>query len=143
MKNIKLPTDEEIAVVTRATKERGKTEPSVVAASYDRVRAVLVLQMRGGAMLCIPPRLLRGLEAATPVQLAGVKTVSEGSSLHWDEIDVQMTVPAILTMALGVPLPQVSGQAGGRIGGKAKSDRKAEAVRANGAKGGRPRKVAA
>jgi len=126
-------SDEEAARIERETLESDKTEPRVVAARCDAER--LVMEMRGGATVTIPTRLLPELANASDVQRSAVSIQESGAALEWDELDVQMTVPAVLILALGV-FPM----SGDGRGGTAKAARSASALRANGRRGGRPRK---
>jgi hypothetical protein len=74
------------------------------------------------------------LADASDEQLAEVRVV-EGRALFWDSLDVQMTLIAVLSLALGLSTMQYMGQ----IGGTKKSRAKTVAARINGKKGGRPR----
>jgi hypothetical protein len=60
--------------------------------------------------------------------------------LHWDSLDADLSVPGLLLSSIGraQKLAELAREAG-----RAKSNAKAAASRTNGAKGGRPRKVAA
>jgi predicted butyrate kinase (DUF1464 family) len=59
--------------------------------------------------------------------------------LHWEDLDADLSVPGLLLSSIGRS-ERLSELA--RLAGRAKSPAKAAAARANGAKGGRPRKVA-
>lgn len=130
-------TDEELKQITKDTAQRDKSEPRVQSAQYECSTGHLVFQMRGGAIVSVPVWQLRGFEAATPEQIAAVKVVSNGSALHWDELDVQATTLAILNIVFGLrSINEVT-----QRGGQARTTAKAVAARENGKKGGRPRKV--
>lgn len=60
----------------------------------------------------------------------------EGYGLHWESLDVDFTVPGLLAGMFGTQSWMA------RQGGQARSDAKAAAARANGRKGGRPKKQA-
>jgi len=62
-----------------------------------------------------------------------------GSGLHWEALDIDLSVPGPLLSSLG-RAQQRSELA--RLAGRTTSRLKAAAARANGAKGGRPRKAA-
>jgi hypothetical protein len=125
---------------TDGTVERGRiareTEPRARAARYDRKTGRIVVDLTHGCAFTFPPRLVQGLEAATDDQLAQVEILGAGYGLHWEEMDVDITVPGVLAGIFG------SRSHMARLGGQAKSPKKAAAARANGAKGGRPRKAA-
>lgn len=117
------------------------------AARYDAVQGTVVIEMQNDVALVIPARLIEGLELATDEQRAAVVVSSSGNGLHWDDIDVQMSVPGLVRGLFGSPvwmekLNQMPTAADmGRKGGAARNAAKSAAVRANGRKGGRPRKV--
>lgn len=131
-------TEEELALITRETAERDRIEPRILSAAYDSATSRLLLEMKNGATVSVRARDLRGLEDATNEQLGDVRIVSGGAALHWDSIDVQMTTTALL----GLIFKLRTAADVARSGGAARTPAKSAASRANGAKGGRPRKVA-
>jgi hypothetical protein len=120
--------------------ERGKIarqhEPRAATARYDRERDRIVVELTNGCTFAFPPRLAQGLESATADQLAQVEILGAGYGLHWEALDVDLTVPNLLAGLLGTKSYMA------RVAGQASSPAKAAAARANGAKGGRPRKSA-
>jgi hypothetical protein len=59
--------------------------------------------------------------------------------LHFPQLDADLYLPALLQGFLGSR--QWMAQAMGKVGGKAVNPQKADAARANGRLGGRPRKI--
>ena len=120
--------------------ERGQTarlhEPRAVAARYDRRSGRIIVKLANGCTFAFPPRLAQGLEAATEEQLAQVEILGAGSGLHWDVLDADLSIPALLAGVFGTKA-YLAQQAG-----RATSPAKAAAARANGARGGRPRRAA-
>lgn len=106
-----------------------------VAVDYDGQADVLIIEMRGGRALVVPRSDIRELASATSDQLRRVELA--GEAVRWDDLDVDVSVPGLLSELLG---PRFSTRESGRLGGKATSAAKARAARRNGAKGGRPRK---
>ena len=131
-----IPTDEELDRIERESRERDETEPRALAARY--AAGHLVLDMRGGATLTIPMGLLSDLDGVSPAQLREVIISENGAALEWEALDVQMTVPAVINLALGVVTPYKSERRS-----PARSPRKAATVRPAGQKSGRPRKAVA
>ncbi|MFO1208057.1 MAG: DUF2442 domain-containing protein [Amaricoccus sp.] len=82
-----------------------------------------------------PARLVQGLEDATDSDLAEVEILPQGRGLHWEGRDVDISVPGLVNGIFGTRAHMA------RIAGSARSPAKAAASRANGAKGGRPRKA--
>jgi hypothetical protein len=70
-------------------------------------------------------------------QLARAELSSGGSGLHWEELDVDLSVAGLLLSSIG-RRERLSELA--RLAGRSTSAAEAAAARANGAKGGRPRK---
>lgn len=128
-------TDAQIA----AAEERGRivraTRPHAASARYDPGTERVIVDLTNGSTFAFPPRLVQGLEAATPEQLAEVELLGEGFGLHWETLDVDFTVGGLLNGVFGT-VKWMAEKAG-----RTRSPAKAAAARANGAKGGRPRKT--
>jgi hypothetical protein len=122
--------------------ERGKlarqTEPRATSATYDARTDRLTVELSNGAVFIVPRGLIQGLQAASPEQIAAVKVMPRGAALHWEELDVQMGVPQLVSGVFGTRawMSELA-----RLGGSATTEKKAVAARANGAKGGRPARV--
>ena len=97
----------------------------------------LRLELASGSTLSIPVRQLRPLASLGEEQLADVRLVSGGTVLLWPAGAASIAVEGLLEAVTGLHTLK----AAQRKGGRARSETKAIAVRANGAKGGRPRKV--
>lgn len=121
-----------------AALERGKRladEPRAETARYDRRSKRIVVELMNGCVFAFPPQLAQGLENATADQLSSVEILGAGYGLHWEELDVDFTVPGLMAGIFGTRAYMA------RRAGQAKSPAKAAAARINGAKGGRPRKA--
>ena len=120
--------------------ERGEVahlcEPRGTAARYDRQLDRIIVELTNGCTFAFPPRLAQGLENATGDQLAQVELLGAGSGLHWEALDADVSIPGLLAGLFGTKAFMA------RHAGRATSSAKAAAARANGAKGGRPRKAA-
>ena len=120
--------------------ERGKqvleAEPRAVEARFDRKLGHVVVDLTNGCTFAFPPRLAQGLEGASEEQLEQVEILGVGLGLHWEKLDVDLSVPGLLAGLFGTKAYMA------RRAGQATSAAKAAAARANGAKGGRPRKRA-
>ncbi|HEU0012996.1 MAG TPA: DUF2442 domain-containing protein [Longimicrobium sp.] len=126
--------------------ERGRIaaeiEPRAAAARYDRRKRRVVVELTNGCLFAFPVSLSGDLRNATHEQSAAVEVFPGGYGLHWEELDVDLSVPGLFVGAFG-PERWIAQYAGamGRVGGKASTEAKAVAARANGRKGGRPRKI--
>ena len=107
-------------------------------AHYDHATKRVVLELSNGTSFAFPANLVHGLEKATRAQRSAVELSPSGSGVIWYALDADMSVPAILAASFRqAGLASLLGTAGGAV----KSKAKAKAARANGAKGGRPKKV--
>jgi hypothetical protein len=109
-----------------------------VAARYDRRRARIVVSLNTGVEVTFPPKLAEGLADASPSNLAQIEITPSGLGLHWPKLDADLYVPGLLAGAFGGK--QWMAAQLGAAGGSARSKAKAQAARANGRLGGRPRK---
>lgn len=123
-------------------------EAAVRAGKRQRSRACAVrycagagrieIELTSGAMFAFPVELVQGLRGAAPAELRDVEIYGAGTALHWARLDVDYELDALMAGVFGTRawLREL-----GRIGGSATSDAKARAARANGLKGGRPKKA--
>lgn len=118
---------------------RGNAEFAPLASSARVTQRKLRVEFTNGVSMAVPVELVEGLADATATQLSRVAVEGGGSSLHWDELDVDLFVPALVQGVMGTEswMARI-----GRSGGQARSQRKAAAARQNGMKGGRPRRNA-
>jgi Protein of unknown function (DUF2442) len=132
-------TEEELA---RAEKrmEALRQAGHAVKARYDRRRSRIVVHLNTGIELAFPPALAEGLADAAPEDLAEIEISPAGLGLHWPKLDADLYVPALLQGVFGSR--QWMAAQLGAAGGRARSPAKARSSRANGRKGGRPRKTA-
>ena len=115
-------------------------EVLAVEVEYDASpgRDYLTLYLSNGHRHLIPREDMQGMEGASEAAIHDVQILGGGTALHWPQLDLDMYVPALLMNKYG---SQQWMQELGRKGGSAKTTLKKKASRANGAKGGRPRKV--
>jgi hypothetical protein len=129
-------TDADIDAALARGRAARQTEPRAVTARYDRRHKRVVIGLTNGCTFSFPPHLAQGLETATDDQLAHVEILGAGHGLHWGDLDVDFSIPGLLAGALGTKAYMA------RRAGQATSPAKAAAARANGRKGGRPRRLA-
>lgn len=123
-----------------AALERGRiadqTEPRAAGARYDARSGRIIIELTNGATFAFPARLAEGLADAPPEALADIEILGTGDGLHWEQLDVDYSVPGLVAGIFGTARWMAA------RAGRASSPAKAAAARANGAKGGRPRKAA-
>ena len=114
------------------------SEPRAIAARYDAKSERIIVDLSNGATFAFPPHLGQGLKNASAAELAVVEIAGAGYGLRWEALDVDLSLPGLLAGHFGTKswMRELARQAG-----QSKSPAKAAAARANGAKGGRPRKV--
>jgi hypothetical protein len=116
---------------------RGRAPFAVVDAQYDADHEAIDLTFASGGSMTIPRRIVPGLERAGASTLASIEISPAGDALSWRSLDVDVYVPGLVERVFGSKLLAA---ASGRRGGQRRSKAKAAAAKANGAKGGRPRK---
>jgi hypothetical protein len=133
-------TDEEILAQYDAACEAERiadlTEPRAKSVVYDAASGRIVVELKLGSAFAFPPDLFPELAGESPEELAKVYTTVSGDGIYWDDLDVGIEVSGILARILGDALLKSFASRGG----SSTSERKAAAARANGRKGGRPRK---
>ena len=130
----------EFAQANRLGREMQSHTPRAVSAGYDRRIDRVVIHLSTGIDIAFPPHIAQGLENATPTQLAAIEISPSGFGIHFRRLDADLYLPSLLNGVLGSP-PWMAGMLG-RLGGQARTQAKAMAARANGRRGGRPRKTA-
>jgi hypothetical protein len=110
--------------------------PEAVAASYDRASDAIAIRFADGVELRLPRRLVQGLQHATPEQVRRIEVEGPGTGLVWPALGVAHYVPGLVAGVFGTRqwMAEI-----GRRGGARRT--KAQAARANGARGGRPRRT--
>jgi hypothetical protein len=114
------------------------SEPRAQAAYYDLNTDRIVIELRNGATFLFPPELVQGLGGASPDNLKNVEVTPSGEGLHWEQLDVDMSIPALMVGIFGTKAWMAEL---GSKGGSVSSTAKARAARENGKRGGRPRKT--
>ncbi|HYW13177.1 MAG TPA: DUF2442 domain-containing protein [Longimicrobium sp.] len=134
------PLDDALRAQFEAAREADRiadlTEPRASDAFYDVRTGRIVVELKMGSAFAFPPALYPELQDRTPQELARVEVSPSGEGLHWDEIDVHIETAGVLVAIMGPAMFRAFAS----VGGRATSERKAAAARANGARGGRPRK---
>ena len=116
----------------REAREADRIEPRARSITYDAHRGLLLVDLTSGFVFGFPPERVPGLKDATAKDLAQARISPSGDGLHWDALDVDVSLTGLVANALSLRdwAPRIMGQA--------RSEAKARAARLNGRKGGRP-----
>lgn len=133
-------TDADFEAAEARGRKMLETEPRATSARYDRRSGRVVIDLVNGCTYAFPVQLVQDLHGASHDELANVEVEGLGFDLHWPALDADLYVPALVAGIFGTRNWMTKELA--RRAGQAKSPAKAAAARANGSKGGRPRKLA-
>lgn len=126
--------------VAKAGTEALKSELRAVSARCDRATGRIEIELTNGCVHGFPPGLVEDLRGVSIDNLADVLVGGCGFNLHFPKVDVDLYVPALVAGIFGTDRWMTRELA--RVAGTRTSPAKAAAARTNGAKGGRPRKLA-
>lgn len=124
------------ARATRAGRRAANTEPRATRARYRALEDALRIELANGATITLPVKLIPSLNRARPRDIRGVEILGRGSGLHWESLDLDLSVSALVSSVFAGTawLAEL-----GRVGGRRTSAAKTAAARRNGRRGGRPR----
>ncbi len=123
--------------------ERSKAldlEPLAQTVEHIQDLNLLIVGLSNRRRLVLPIEDVQGLGKATHEQIQNYELLGHGSGISFPDLDVDLYVPALIEGVYGNWRWMASL---GRKGGEAKTAAKRLASRKNGAKGGRPKMVAA
>lgn len=132
--------DADFEAAARRGAQRLKKGPVVVAARYEQQTGKVVIELESGLEIAFRPQHAQGLETSTPADLNEIEISPSGQGLHFPAIDADLYLPALLDDFLGSKAWMAARM--GEVGGRATTQAKQAAARANGRLGGRPRKKA-
>lgn len=113
-------------------------EPRAAAARYDAASGRIVVDLTNGCTFAFPARRVEELADASDAEIAAVEIAGAGFALRWDARDADLSLQGLMNGLFGTKgwMSELA-----RRAGQSRSPAKAAAARANGAKGGRPRKA--
>lgn len=133
-------SEAELQAARKAGELYRATVPHAVSARIIRTRRALHVTLSNGVEMSVPVDLLEGLQGASLNDLAEMEMTPLGTGLHWPRLDADILVEGLIHGIYGTKRWMAAQM--GRAGGSSASEAKVAAARRNGAKGGRPRKVA-
>lgn len=129
-----ITTDAEIVAALEKAK-RHANDPLAQTVEHIPGLNLLIVGLSNGRRLVLPIEDLQGLGNATHEQIQKFELLGHGTGISFPDLDVDLYVPALIEGMYGNRrwMAQL-----GKKGGKAKTEAKRLAAKANGAKGGRP-----
>ena len=131
-------TDADVKKAEKRMQASMQAQPRAVSARYDRKGARIVVSLSNGLDIGVPVAMAQGLAGARASQLAVIEITPTGLGLHWPKLDADLHLPSLLQGLFGTRRWMASLL--GKAGGRSTSGAKKTASRANGKRGGRPRK---
>lgn len=131
-------SDKQIEAATARGDEMLEREPRAAAARFDSGSGRVLVDLTNGCTFAFPARKVQGLEDASDAEIAEVELLGVGFALHWETRDVDISLGGLMNGIFGTRtwMSELA-----RRAGSVSTPAKAAAARANGAKGGRPRKM--
>lgn len=129
-------SDAELAAAKKRWQQERAERPIPISVRFEAASARVIVDFTNGASFMFPARALEGLQDATVQQMADVELLGE-TGLHWESLDIDYTISGLMNGIFGSRTFMETQ----RKGGQSRSPAKAAASRANGAKGGRPKKI--
>lgn len=115
--------------------ERRKTDPFAASINFNPERREYFIRLVSGESFGIPVAKIPELANATADQLMEAELFAQGEGIRWEALDLDLSTLTLVTRAFG----DVIRRAIGKKAGSARTEAKAAAAQANGAKGGRPK----
>jgi hypothetical protein len=95
------PTKAQIQAAIARGNEVARTAPHASVVRFDVATRRIVVTLANGTELLVPVHLLEGLAEATDDQIAEVELLGDGFGLHWESLDVDLTVPGLVMGIFG------------------------------------------
>ncbi len=89
-----------IAKAKEAAAIANAVEPRAESAYYDQ-SSDRIINLKSGATYSFPPELAQGLAGASLKDLAELEVTPSGDGLHWEKLDADFSVPALLAGVFG------------------------------------------
>lgn len=132
------PTAEaELKRALEAGRRRRATERRATSVRYDAKRDAIEIELTDGVGVRLPRAVIVEFRDVPPADMMKLRMSPAGYGIELDEHDIDISVHGLMA-ALATPRDMATSL--GKLGGAARSEAKRISARANGAKGGRPRK---
>lgn len=128
----------DIELANKRGEQMRRDFPHAVSARFDRVSGKVMIELSSKLTLSFSPQDAQGLEDAKPSELEEVELSPSGFGVHFPKLDADLYIPGLLEGLMGSKKWMAARL--GQLGGQSRSRAKKAASRANGLKGGRPRR---
>lgn len=92
-------TDTEIGTALKCGRMAEQSEPGADTVCYDRCNSQIIVDLTKGCSF--PSHLSQRLKAASDDELKSIEILGAGYGLHWEGLDVDLSVPGLLAGLLG------------------------------------------
>ena len=133
-------TEAELDSAIKAGRRRRDHERRAASVRYDMKQDAIRIDLTDGVVVSLPRKLVEEFRSIPAEDMKELRISPVGYGIRLDTHDINISVHGLIA-ALVRPADMAASL--GRLGGAARSDKKIESARANGAKGGRPRKKSA
>jgi hypothetical protein len=93
--------DEKYEQAKKAGEEANRSEPRAESARYDSRTKRIVVRLRNGKDFSFLPEWVPGLRGASAFDLANIEITPSGAGLHWERLDEDLSIPALLQGVFG------------------------------------------
>lgn len=93
--------EKQYARAKEAGQRANATEPRASSARYDSLLNKIIIRLRNGEEFAFSPDLVPGLRGASPGDLREVEVTPSGEGLHWERLDEDLSVPALVNGVYG------------------------------------------
>jgi hypothetical protein len=98
--------DEQYERAKKAGGLANQSEPRAVSAQYDNRTKLIIVYLYGGNTFSFSPKWVPSLCEASAADLSNIEVTPSGAGLHWENLDEDLSVPALLQGNFG---PAVAG----------------------------------
>jgi hypothetical protein len=131
-------TDDELELAIQAGRRRRATERRATSVVYDPDRDAIEIELTDGAGVRLPRAMLEEFRHVPPANMTKLRLSPSGYGIRLGEHDINISVHGLVG-ALATASDMAASL--GKRGGAARSEAKQASARANGSRGGRPRKI--
>jgi hypothetical protein len=85
----------------RAGRRAARTEPRATRVTYRTRPRALQIELKNGVTLTVPLKLVPELNGASMRDIRTVEVLGRGGGLHWENLDLDLSVPALVSSVLG------------------------------------------